>query len=102
MQKIINYTEQLLVIVIQVVSLPFAVSVGACVTLYVASSSVLMCAISTEPLRASLDVTSSFLPYKHPLHACTFIPFYILPSGWLDCSFACSSLWPQGVSARAV
>ena len=27
-----------------------------------------MCAIGTLPLRASSDVTSSFLPYKHPLH----------------------------------
>ena len=43
-------------------------SVGACVALYVVTSSVLMCAISTLPLRASLDVTSSFPPYKDPLH----------------------------------
>ena len=51
-------------------------SVGACVTLYVVFTSVLMCAISTLPLSASLDVTSSFLPYKHPLHVqSTFAPF---------------------------
>ena len=62
MPKIFNYTKELLVIVFQVASLPFAVSVGACVTLYVVSSSVLMCAISTLPWCASSNVISAFLP----------------------------------------
>ena len=31
-----------------------------------------------------------------------YSPFCPPPSGWLDCSSACSSLWPQGGSARAV
>ena len=35
---------------LQVVSLTFAVSVGACFTLYIVFSFVLMCAISTLPL----------------------------------------------------
>ena len=35
-----------------------------------------MCAISTLPLCASLEVTSSFLPYKHPVHVqSTFASF---------------------------
>ena len=69
-------------IVFQVVSLPFTVSVGACVTLYVVSSSVLMCAISTLPLCASADVTSSFLPYMQATTSCTFhFPFFP-QDGW--------------------
>ena len=52
----------------QVVSLPFAMSVDACVKLYLLSSSVLMCAISTLPLCASSDVTLSFLACKPPFH----------------------------------
>ena len=82
MLKIIIYTKQLLVIVFQVVSLPFAVSVGAYVTLYVVFSTVLMCAISTPPLCASYNVNSSFLPYKHSLHVHSFHFTSFLQDGW--------------------
>ena len=75
-------------IAFQVVSLPFAVSVGAYVTLYVVFSKVLMCAISTLPFCASLDVNSSFLPYKHPLYVHSF-HFASLPQdGWTAVLFA--------------
>ena len=44
----------------------------------------------------------SFLVFTiQALTLCT-VPFCPLPSEWLDCSSGCSSLWPQGSSARAV
>ena len=41
-----------------------------------------MCAISTLPLCASLDVTSSFLLYKHPLHVHSFHFASFPQDGW--------------------
>ena len=72
----------MLVIVFQVVSLPFTVSVCACVTLYVVSSSILMCAISTLPLCASLDVTPSFVPYLQASTSCAFHFASFPQDGW--------------------
>ena len=78
--------------------------VGACLTLYTVFSPILIVFSSSISMFMQPICTL-------PLHVCyfgyyildsTIHHFCILPSGWLDCSSACSSQWPQEGSPRAV